>query len=666
MKKNKLHLTAINFIMLLMLYCTPIGAVHASLKDELQPIPVNNNWNTLVTFWNQMHSSPDGRFLTYVEYQGERVPFGSDAYFEEKPYTYRHVVFDRISNQFVFGPEISIYARLVAISWLNFSSPVLLNGDIYFTVPDFASVDSGIYHLNYQTGHYQKKIEEFKTIFSMSNNSRFALVSRMSSPEVHATGLVRSISIYDLVEDIEYPIVLDDYYVSNFRISDLGGVVLNSGGPYFANPVTEVYQSIPTSSVGYFPRISPDERYLVGESRGRDNLYLMVKNILTGEYNEYLLGSAPEVYSYYIDADNRLHYFYTLNGDGFFGDMHYGIFDLQQGEISHEEILPLTIGEMAYLPAGTASQVSPVFFMGISKIDPSSDDIVVQYFFRSASQRSLKIDSQVLSVDTYYAPQFGMNIDSLGEHYAIDVECTVTGPASFVSALYGDWGSDNRLPLPLQIQSNKVSGALSQRAPDVAVTDEQSLLETVILAEMVTGSMTVTCEGEMSDSYGNLLSVTPDTVTVILDNGIHGGETIISGQILLPGDVLATDVQVTLTIDGRTMSVNPNADGSFSFDGLRAGDFVVSYYSEGYVQACSNVLSNGQGNITLSQVELLAGDINRDGIIDIADFTFLAGRYGTRVGDSDYSPLADLNSDGAINIQDLAILASHFGSQQCQ
>nr|WP_270049657.1 dockerin type I domain-containing protein [Thalassolituus pacificus] len=78
-----------------------------------------------------------------------------------------------------------------------------------------------------------------------------------------------------------------------------------------------------------------------------------------------------------------------------------------------------------------------------------------------------------------------------------------------------------------------------------------------------------------------------------------------------------------------------------------------------------NATLDGTGNHDFGQIELLAGDINQDGAIDIADFTFLSGRYGTQQGEESYVQAADLNKDTVINVQDLAILASHFGSQQC-
>jgi len=55
------------------------------------------------------------------------------------------------------------------------------------------------------------------------------------------------------------------------------------------------------------------------------------------------------------------------------------------------------------------------------------------------------------------------------------------------------------------------------------------------------------------------------------------------------------------------------------------------------------------------------GDVNRDGKIDILDFSTVAGHFGAVRGGPAYLPDADLNSDGKINILDLSLCAGDFG-----
>lgn len=55
-----------------------------------------------------------------------------------------------------------------------------------------------------------------------------------------------------------------------------------------------------------------------------------------------------------------------------------------------------------------------------------------------------------------------------------------------------------------------------------------------------------------------------------------------------------------------------------------------------------------------------AGDVNKDGVVDVFDFVIIGFDFGKTVPPGD--PTADLNSDGFIDILDLAIVAADFGS----
>jgi lysophospholipase L1-like esterase len=58
---------------------------------------------------------------------------------------------------------------------------------------------------------------------------------------------------------------------------------------------------------------------------------------------------------------------------------------------------------------------------------------------------------------------------------------------------------------------------------------------------------------------------------------------------------------------------------------------------------------------------ILTGDIDQDGRVDGADLLRFARRFGSRLGETLYSPSADFNTDGIVDGQDLAVLASNFG-----
>ncbi len=56
-----------------------------------------------------------------------------------------------------------------------------------------------------------------------------------------------------------------------------------------------------------------------------------------------------------------------------------------------------------------------------------------------------------------------------------------------------------------------------------------------------------------------------------------------------------------------------------------------------------------------------AGDVNKDGIVNILDVVAVTSRYGSKVGDPNYDAVCDVNKDGKIDILDLTIVTSNYG-----
>lgn len=58
----------------------------------------------------------------------------------------------------------------------------------------------------------------------------------------------------------------------------------------------------------------------------------------------------------------------------------------------------------------------------------------------------------------------------------------------------------------------------------------------------------------------------------------------------------------------------------------------------------------------------IPGDINDDGMVNLADLSLLLESFGTCVGDPDYNPAADIDDDGCVGLSDLSILLSNFST----
>ena len=281
---------------------------------------------------------------------------------------------------------------------------------------------------------------------------------------------------------------------------------------------------------------------------------------------------------------------------------------------------------------------------------------------------SISVNPADLIVDPYSNPNsiFSVNVSGSGI-YGLDIDCNLSSTALTVTKANYDglFGSQNSMALPLIYDAASVTGTEILVAPELPFAGAGSFVLADVIAEFTTEDVHVTCAAEVSDENGQLLQVTLTPATIRIDDGVHGGSGSVSGAIVIPGVTDLSGVEVVLTIDGRQVTVTTDETGRFEFDGLRDGDFTISLASDNYVQSCQVANVTEGGAIDLGSIELLAGDINADGNIDIADFTFMAARYRSNQGDADYDAKADLNRDGTINIQDLAILGSHFGSTQC-
>lgn len=57
------------------------------------------------------------------------------------------------------------------------------------------------------------------------------------------------------------------------------------------------------------------------------------------------------------------------------------------------------------------------------------------------------------------------------------------------------------------------------------------------------------------------------------------------------------------------------------------------------------------------------GDLNGDGVVDLADLAIILGAFGCSQKDVCYDPAADINDDGVVDITDYALLLSNFSNE---
>jgi len=123
------------------------------------------------------------------------------------------------------------------------------------------------------------------------------------------------------------------------------------------------------------------------------------------------------------------------------------------------------------------------------------------------------------------------------------------------------------------------------------------------------------------------------------------------------GQAIASKSVTVTMIDANNLpiaSVVANPDGTFSIAAL-AGDYTVLASASGFLSHQGSVTITG-GNISqLPIIHLLAGDVDRNNVIDQFDALTIGMNYTSS------TPIeADLNNDGVIDFLDLELLAENY------
>ena len=118
---------------------------------------------------------------------------------------------------------------------------------------------------------------------------------------------------------------------------------------------------------------------------------------------------------------------------------------------------------------------------------------------------------------------------------------------------------------------------------------------------------------------------------------------------------IAADATATLT--GATGDIALTWDseaGSFKGENVAPGEYTITVVRPGFLVGSSTITVGADGQITGTMPEMIAGDSNGDGTIDISDVA-----AAVTVWDSE-TTYADLNADGVVDISDVAIIVSNW------
>ncbi|HND48219.1 MAG TPA: hypothetical protein PLL95_06630, partial [Anaerolineales bacterium] len=168
------------------------------------------------------------------------------------------------------------------------------------------------------------------------------------------------------------------------------------------------------------------------------------------------------------------------------------------------------------------------------------------------------------------------------------------------------------------------------------------------------GQSTVQCTARVSMGQGNLepIAYIPDVVTVI-DVSVTPTPTTggVTGQVIAskPVTIRLYDAQNTLVI-----SQVANPDGTFSLQ-VPAGTYTIIASADGFLNAQGFLTITNGGIVTKPTINLPAGDIDGNSVIDQFDALTIGMNYSGSL-----PAAADLNNDGVINVLDLELLAANY------
>jgi hypothetical protein len=140
----------------------------------------------------------------------------------------------------------------------------------------------------------------------------------------------------------------------------------------------------------------------------------------------------------------------------------------------------------------------------------------------------------------------------------------------------------------------------------------------------------------------------------------------ISGTVTLQG-CLDEAQPITFQVDpagggtSYTQTVTLDSSGNFTLTGIPPGTYNIGAKGASWLQAVVQNVDTTGGSASGVDFTLIAGDINGDNQISLADLLLLLKAYGSTPSSSNWNAAADLNCDGQVSLTDLLLLLKNYG-----
>jgi hypothetical protein len=221
----------------------------------------------------------------------------------------------------------------------------------------------------------------------------------------------------------------------------------------------------------------------------------------------------------------------------------------------------------------------------------------------------------------------------------VELAPSVVGLSNIDNATGHAWFAVSRQGDQVELQGDVVLATLRFRAV-TAVESTAIGVDNVLLGNKAALDIPV------SGIDGLTLSIT----------GVQDLATVL-GQVTLEGRAADNNDGASVIVEGTGRSTTTDGLGNFLFADLAPGAYDFTADAVGYLPAFCVGKAVVAPQTTLAPAELVAGDVNDDGAIDILD----AVAVGAAFGNPSINPAADLNDDGQINVLDLILVSANFG-----
>jgi hypothetical protein len=244
-------------------------------------------------------------------------------------------------------------------------------------------------------------------------------------------------------------------------------------------------------------------------------------------------------------------------------------------------------------------------------------------------------------VTDFYGAQFTMTFS----------DTIVSGVSVAPGAAFTDYPDEYEVAVASVVSDTVNFAATLLRVPKAGPITGDVQLAIITFDALAVGTSPLTFgEVKLSDVAGEAIPFD------VADGEIVVSETptVINGYAYLEGRTDHSGIEVTLEIS-PAMTTTTDASGFYSFEGMPAGNYTITYAADLYLSAVSidAVVLEGETNV-LCDVTLLGGDLNNDGVIDILDLSLCAANFDTAASE------ADVNADGIVDVYDLVLVGKNF------